>query len=305
MYKSILVPLDGSPLSEAALPVARDLARRSQAPLHLLLVHMPVPAYVAGPDGAIPLDVDDTASRTGEREYLDGIAGNLTGSGLGRVEPVLAQGEPGPVICDEVEHREAGVVVMATHGRGAIGRLLLGSVARHVVRHAGVPVLLVRPGVHHDFEAGRRLLVATDLQPQSSAFLQRIEEMAHLIDAPVNLLHVMVPSLEAPPLPPPAMMEPGLLDTEGAMRRAQDQLDRMAADLRSRGCSATGQTVIGVTAAAGILGELKREPYAMVAVNPHRVGLAERLLIGSTAQRVIRDAAVPVLVFEGSAPDVQ
>ena len=141
MYERILVPTDGSPEVDAVLDHAASLAATHDADLHALYV-INTAGYAGLPgDGAVgglsammneqgETALDRAAERVGER---------LT-------ERVLIEGTPSEEIIDYAEEADCDLVVMGTHGRGGIDRLLLGSVAERVVRTSPVPVLTVRVG---------------------------------------------------------------------------------------------------------------------------------------------------------------
>jgi nucleotide-binding universal stress UspA family protein len=143
MYRDILVPLDGSPVAESALPLAALLAESAHARLHLTLIHEPAPALVGM--GGLPLPSPDLeeASRGRETAYLAGIAARWHKAAGSQVEFRLVQGRAGPDLCEEAAKLGADLVVMTTHGRGALQRLWLGSVADYLVRHLTIPVLLL------------------------------------------------------------------------------------------------------------------------------------------------------------------
>jgi nucleotide-binding universal stress UspA family protein len=146
MYRTILVPLDESPLGERALPYAVVLARRSGARLVLLEVAVANVVTRNDPETGRPYTVDLAA------QYLAGVAARV-GEGVA-TETVQLRGETGPAIVAESERRGADLIAVSTHGRSGLGRWLFGSVAEHVVRHARVPVLLVPAAA--EVPAGRR-----------------------------------------------------------------------------------------------------------------------------------------------------
>ncbi len=143
MFKSILVPVDGSAASEQALPAARAVARRTGGKVELLLVHqasLPVLQYQNVPVPDADLDRDVRVSRV---EYLRSLAGALEGQI--DVRATVLDGDDVAEAIAERANAGADLIVMTTHGRRGLRRALLGSVAEHVVRHARVPVLLLRP----------------------------------------------------------------------------------------------------------------------------------------------------------------
>ncbi len=135
MYKTILVPLDGSELAEKCLKEARELAALAQAEISLLRVVRAV--TVPGTD---PTDKEvEVVDRA--QAYLDRVARGLEADGL-TVSTHVRYGHPAKEIIDA--SKKADLVAMSTHGRTGLGRWALGSVAEKVLRHSEKPVLLIR-----------------------------------------------------------------------------------------------------------------------------------------------------------------
>jgi nucleotide-binding universal stress UspA family protein len=146
----ILVPLDGSPLALAALPAAAELAAVLRADLHLLRVVEPPVALRAWDytspafEAAVEVPPDPAAEVAEVTKYLEGVAATLRARGL-TVRVSAEVGLVASTIAAVAEEQRATVIAMATHGRGGVARLVLGSVATGVLQRAGVPLLLVRP----------------------------------------------------------------------------------------------------------------------------------------------------------------
>jgi nucleotide-binding universal stress UspA family protein len=145
----LLVPLDGSALSEAALPWAERLARDLHAQIGLCRVVPPPEAQLGkfqawGPVVAPAADwmEEDLIAREA-RDYLEAVARRL--GPVGSVPTFVRAGAPAVEVAQLASEWQADLIVMSTHGRGAVGKMVLGSVADGVVRSAGVPVVLVRP----------------------------------------------------------------------------------------------------------------------------------------------------------------
>jgi nucleotide-binding universal stress UspA family protein len=145
MYQRIVVPLDGSDLAERALPHAREMARLTGSPVHLVRVIDTLPL---GGHGAYGLAVEQAAYQQGlaaeesaGRAYLATIPRDLADCGL----TVTQEIRRGSVRHELTAATHPGdLVVMASHGRGEVPRWFIGSVAEDVVRCANVPVLLIR-----------------------------------------------------------------------------------------------------------------------------------------------------------------
>jgi nucleotide-binding universal stress UspA family protein len=141
--KKLLVPLDGSELSASVLPFAGDLAKSLGAPVVLFhSVFEPVMTYPAA--GAVISGGVLEEMQSGAREYLAAHANDLATQGV-TAEPAVAVGNATDGIVWAAEREGADLIVMSTHGRSGLERVVLGSVADAVVRRTSLPVVLVRP----------------------------------------------------------------------------------------------------------------------------------------------------------------
>jgi nucleotide-binding universal stress UspA family protein len=137
--RRILIPLDGSKLAEAAIPEAVEMARGG--PYTLLLLRVASARILPGADV-----VGDWVEAVREAEhYLAGVRKELEKERVGPIETYVWQGPAAAAIIDMARAHQADLIVMTSHGRGGIARLVLGSVAEAVVRGSRLPVLLVRP----------------------------------------------------------------------------------------------------------------------------------------------------------------
>ena len=142
-YHRVLVPLDGSPLAEAILPFVSRLARPLGLEIALLRVVPTVtPKIVQGGAGPIILDQGERLREEAEA-YLRGVAAGLVADGF-RVATTVRTGEAAPEIVAGARECQADLIGMMTHGRTGLGRFFFGSVAEAVLRHADVPVFVVR-----------------------------------------------------------------------------------------------------------------------------------------------------------------
>lgn len=143
----ILVPLDGSPLAESVLAPVAALARITGAKVSLVQIVQPV---LLATDPALPLPsgYDDQLTaiqRDAAQDYLRDIAEELRKQGIEASGTAVLGGATAATILDLARPERVGLVALATHGRGGVRRLVLGSVADKVVRGAEVPVLIIRP----------------------------------------------------------------------------------------------------------------------------------------------------------------
>jgi nucleotide-binding universal stress UspA family protein len=296
MYRRILVPLDGSLAAEAALGVATGIARRTGATLELALVFTPVAAALAAAPVAVDYAELDQIQFDEEEAYLQRVTRRLAD------EPGLvvnAQHQRGPVVlalAGAVRESRADLVVMTTHGRGAVGRLWLGSVADGLIRVSRAPVLLLRANDRVPAAAGfRRLLLPLDESAEAEASVKAARDLV-AEEGECLLLTVVDPRplVQVAPLPfaviPDLVVRPEVKD--GALR----YLERQARRLRRMGVRARAAVRVASNAAVEILEEADREKVDAIVVTTHGVGGIRRLLLGSVVDKLVRSADVPVLV---------
>jgi nucleotide-binding universal stress UspA family protein len=137
--KKILVPLDGSSLAEIALPEAAELARGGAT---LVLLRAAEPVRLPAAD---PTDSQVEIVREAE-DYLASVAGWARKAGVAEVQTSVSYAPAAEAIIAAARVRNVDLIVMSTHGRSGLGRLVLGSVAETVVRGTTTPILLLRKG---------------------------------------------------------------------------------------------------------------------------------------------------------------
>jgi nucleotide-binding universal stress UspA family protein len=209
------------------------------------------------------------------------------------------------MLCEEAERIDADLVIMATHGRGAMGRLWLGSVADYMVRHLATPVLLVHPDRHQppSNPSLHSVLVSLDLSKDSETILEPVTRLAQLVQGHVTLVHVIEPVLGTVALGMPFAAPIPVELFEEQRTTAQRKLDRVADRLRERGLSVSARLIDAANAAVGLLELLEDGRYDLIAMTTHGRGGVRRLLLGSVADKVIRGAAKPVLVVRPTGGD--
>ena len=298
-FRSILVPLDGSPFGEAALAWATAIAAASRAKLRLVLVHQMPPA-VWSKDAVRLFTRVELALRRSEREYLRRHAAHARKEGRIQVATAVLDGPVTRTILEYVADSGVDLVVMSTHGRGPMQRAWLGSVADEMLRTLQIPLLLVRPGEGGAAApatlAGGELLVPLDGSGMAEAVLAPAGGIARVFDAPVTLLQVVPPVVLAtdPALPFPQGYDEEL--TAAARDDAQDYLDGLAERLREEGVRATAVAALGGNPAETVLDASKAPAVRLVALATHGRGGVKRLVLGSVADKLVRGAERPVLV---------
>jgi len=277
---------DFSEGARAALKVAAKLAGKANAELEIVYAwQLPITAPVEGtvfPVGVVQQVVEDA-----ERGLRD-VVPEARAAGASRVSTKLLEGAAWDAITREVERDPTiDLVVVGTHGRTGLSRVVLGSVAERIVRHAPCSVLVVRtPATEFDHVA-----CAIDFSEASRAAVQLAAAYANPRGRGITLLHV----LDLPVTFSGQFMAPGFI--EDLDRNASSQLDDWAASARVLTTAPVKAVQRIGGAGAQVLAMLDEDPtFDLVVVGSHgRTGI-KRLLLGSIAERVVRHAKASVLV---------
>ena len=149
MFGNVIVPLDGSPLAENVLPYVDTVVRGCSTMVVVFLRVVEPAVYLSGDGKRDPLkwDVAERMDARGKQEaqhYLAEVVGKAGYAGVD-IRQVVLLGKPADVICEFANNNGADLIIMATHGRTGVKRLVWGSVAEKVLRFSCVPVLLIRP----------------------------------------------------------------------------------------------------------------------------------------------------------------
>ncbi|MFI0609599.1 MAG: universal stress protein [Anaerolineae bacterium] len=297
MIKNVLLPLDGSPLAEGALPFASRLARGLGATLNLVRVPDAIVAPTPGMEAVTPLALCSPEARADAEDYLERVAAQalLADLDVKRLTP-----DP-PVVAGVMEAAQqcnADLLVMTSHGYSGLKRFILGSVTDELVRHAACDVVVV-PAGNHAKPAISRIAVPLDGSALSEAGLARAAQVALALGASLHLLQI--PQV---PIQPVGHAVPGAgLDwvpelVEEATREAQAYLDAKAAELRAQGVTVTAQQeALGIDGVAGGILDAARERQAdLLLLTSHGRGGLRRLVLGSVTDALLRKAELPVWV---------
>lgn len=305
MFDRILVPLDGSPLAEGALPYAITLAAASDASLTLLTVVQPMQLIS---DYYIPYDASLEAEQLAAAGgALDATADALRRAGA-RVTTAVTVGSAADQILRYSEENGIEGIVMATHGRGGAFHWAFGSVARKVLTAATVPTLVVRAKetAAHPYAAApwRRILVPLDGSERAEAVLPLATDLAKRCGAAVTLARIVTfPGgiYFASPYAP--MVAAETFDDEMAQDReaAKTYLRTVADRLHAAGVAVETVTQDG-DATSRLLGLLDAQPFDLVVMATHgRTGIP-RFVMGSVAERMIEASGTPVLLVRTLRP---
>jgi nucleotide-binding universal stress UspA family protein len=300
MYRSVLVPLDGSRFGEQALPLALSVARRSGA--GLLLAHVQVlPALMYTETRYNVENTLDARAREQARGYLDGVVKRLAETAGVPVSGVFLEGGVADALHEYIKGHGVDLVVMTTHGRGPLSRFWLGSVADELARRAPAPLLLIRPR-EAPADPGREavlrhVLVPLDGTELAEQILKPVVALGRLMQADFTLFRAVPPLLFTASDPTASLLGVEYLPSLQQLRAEADTyLEGVAGRLRAEGLTVRTQVVINQQPAAAILEAARSQQIDLVALESHGSRGLTRLLMGSVADKVVRGSTAPVLV---------
>ncbi|WP_129633456.1 universal stress protein [Candidatus Oscillochloris fontis] len=302
MFKTILVPLDGSPVSEQALVVAARLAQSHSACIHLAHVHSPYTTAPITIEG-LPVIDEDLHSLAADHElaYLHQLAAKLPVSDH---EPVTARLE-GPIAFALNRYcydSHADLVVLTTHGRNGFTQLWIGSVAESLLRSLHIPLLMLRPSsAPTESTPFRHIMVPLDGSALAEQILPHAITLADQEGAELTLVRI----IEGAPNSSPAGVayRPQENSQTTQHETAQIYLDRLTQDLLARGHPARSRVVAAEHPARAILATANEVGADLIALATRgRSGLSHTIL-GSVADKVLRGGDLPVLALRPSHPD--
>lgn len=306
MFERMLVPLDGSPRAEQALPVAARLAHAAGGSVVLVQVVSP-PTDFGGGLAPVPLLTeqvieDDFAEAT---DYLKTVAGSPTFGGIDTPTEVMF-GSPAQHILATAASRAADLIVLCSHGRTGFTRWVLGSVAHQLVHHSPVPVLVLRQGKPlPGADAARPLcaLVALDGSPLAETALVPAADLVTALATPLHgILHLIQVVKRLSTTAREGFITQ--LNAEAA-ERATAYLVMVKERLQEKypGLTITWSVARAADVADAILSTAERQESAegfgscdLIAMSTHGRGGWERWVMGSMTERVLNATRLPMLI---------
>jgi nucleotide-binding universal stress UspA family protein len=294
LLKTVLVATDGSEPAARALTFAIGLARKHGATL-VLCTSVDTSAAISSCASPYGFDAGRAiqALEGAAREILVRASATATVAGVAHATMLLS-GSAAAAILDCAEAERCDAIVVGTHGRGAVKRLFLGSTAADVLRRSNVPVFIVPPHADARFAlAAGRVLVAVDASEPGDAALNFAESLAQSEGASL----VLCTAVDTRDLVSKASDygydgRPLLSD----MRQSADAVLERASEHAAARHVTCEQSVVNGEPAGSIAAAAAVQGAGMIVIGTHgRRGL-ERLFLGSVAEGVVRQAAVPVAV---------
>lgn len=262
MDNCLVVPVDDSHRSLDALNAGQALAVQMGLTLHLVSV--------------VPHEADVSGREQGIRDAIDDMHADIT---------VVANPSPAEGLLMALQSGKGNICCMATHARGAVSEMVLGSVARHIVQEYPGPVVLVGPR-HVKKWAGpvKTVHVCVDGSPLSEQALAPAVQCARLLDATLQLIQVLDPEATK-------LAEGGDSGEWVYLRRLYDQLRK------DKGIVAEWEVLHGRDAADAITSFVDDQPGSLIVMCSHGRSGLNRLVMGSVAQSVLRGSRSPVWII--------
>jgi nucleotide-binding universal stress UspA family protein len=290
--ENILFPTDFSEAAGRALPHALTMAGKFDSRITALHVRV---LFADDPNRPEYHFFDEGRYAEYVEDQLEGILNEL--QPIHRVSTAVVRDiSPAGGILNYLEEHSVDLAVIGTHGRSALGRFFLGTVAEKVVRHARCPVLTV---AHHrqDYRGSpsyRKILVPFDFSKYSLEAVRQAEVLARTYEAELLVLYVI-----------DQQVHPGFLeflkirsseDLSSLSVNARKALDEVFDKHGLKGLNLYVETNSGeVTASEAIVGFARENRVDLIVMGTHGLTGLEHVLLGSTTERVVRMASCPVL----------
>jgi nucleotide-binding universal stress UspA family protein len=275
LYRRILIAVDGSVNAERIIPLVRPVLSALEAAA--IVVHV-LPTRPGGPDAA-------------SGAYLRVLARKLEGHGID-VETALPKGDPALELLRQADARKVDLLALTTHGRGAMARWSLGSVAHKVLRASHQPVLLTR-SLGTPVSTVRRILVPLDGSRRSEAALPHAAALAQVFGAEILMLHVATrPGVEARN----SKFRRWLRAEKARMESRFSAIRASLAPIPVRTAIDEGDPAVRILQRAGDL------PGTLIAMSSHgRTGI-RRWAFGSVAEKVLHRTPGPMVIVKSFPP---
>ena len=301
MGSPLLVPFDGSAHAESVLPYLALLTDREREVILLQVV--PEAQSVSSPMGDVMLSANELrqATETAAHADLDRAAAKLASIAPSlRIEQLVETGDPSQRISEVAISRNARGIVLSSQGTSATGPGGFGTVVGRVVSMAPVPVMVVRPnGIAPDPDLVARFVIAHDGSDHAARALPLAQDLARRLSAHIHLITVVEDEESPFTGSVAAVIDPHLRDEAqaDALNVARRRVEGAGAQLMRQGLPASWQVLTGPAAAAIIAACVHRD---VLVITSHGQSNSPWVL-GSVADKLLRDARVPVILLRTSS----
>ncbi len=297
-FKRVVFPTDFSDTAAAAMRTACAMAADFNGELDIVtVVDSTVYAYAGYPFGSLAADLLNSAETQLKELQLPKETNGI------KVNRYVLSGNAPREIADHASRHKADLIVMATHGSGAVARFFLGSVTDKVLHVAPCPVLVMRKGKGSKSESKRgktfrRILFPTDFSPTANLALKRAVALTQDYDAELLLLHIIDDNLISTHVPG----ERDIILKE-LRNHALEQMRKGLPEDLLKNFHTIGVVKRGAPAKT-IVAHAQAEDCDLIVMGSHgRTGI-DRVLLGSVADRVVRHAHCPVFIERAKATEV-
>ncbi|MBI2855076.1 MAG: universal stress protein [Chloroflexi bacterium] len=316
MYRTMLVPLDGSKLAEVVFHYASNLAGKLDLDLVLLHVSDPAEADLTSMHWAYVERAAEMLAR--QASEVRRKAGRSRVASAVKALAEVVSGDAAEEIARYAEGHAVDLILMATHGRSGMKRWVLGSVADKVLRSAKVPVWLVRapppPSITPSTGRGTTILVPLDGSKLAESALPHVEALAKqwsdgaaevvllTVCGPPELLSMPEYYLTPDTYPPtrPLKWEDYVLQQEARCKEASQHYLEQAGGYFKRAGINTRCEVLSGNAAEAIVDYAARNPFDLMVMCTHGRSGISRWAFGSVADKVLRGVSTPILLIRPS-----
>ncbi len=296
MIKKILWASDGSKESNSALRYATFFAEKLGADILSLFVseiHFPLTSLYPNSEELIMGIVEKTEKKF-ERRFKR-ISRGLKEKGINSTSKILRNGTVEGII-KTAKSAKCDLIVMGKHGQGFIERSIIGSNTAKVLRNSPVPVLSVKGKGKKGISKIEKILVPVDVSDSTESTIVSSLEFAELLNASVTLLYVFWLNPNSHDIPPSLINK--------FIKTSHQELDRMANLAKDKFLktkkrtkqSLSTEVIYGASPSLAIRDYAKKNKFDFIIMNTHGRKGFKRIILGSEAEKVIREAHCPVLV---------
>src|SRR5215210_3430834 len=301
MGSPLLVPFDGSAHAESVFPYLELLADGDQDVILLQVV--PEAHSLSSPIGDVMLSANELrqATETAARADLDRAATQLASIAPSlRINHLVETGDPAQRISEVAIRRKARGIVLSSQGTSATGPGGFGTVVGRVVSMAPVPVMVVRPdGIAPDPDLIARFVIAHDGSEHAARALPLAQDLARRLSAHIHLITVVEDEESPLSASVAATIDPHVRDEAqaDALNLARHRVEGTGAQLMRHGLPASWQVLAGPAAPAIIAACVDRD---VLVITSHGQS-SSRWVLGSVAEKLLRDSRVPVILLRTSS----
>jgi nucleotide-binding universal stress UspA family protein len=297
--KKILWASDGSKESDSALRYATFLAEKFGAEILSIFVseiHFPITSLFPIPEDVI-MDIVEKTEKRFKNRFIR-VSKRLKEKGIKSTYKIVRGGTVEGII-KAVKANGCDLIVMGKHGQGFVERSIIGSNTAKVLRKSPVPVLSVKGKGRKSISKIENMLVPVDVSDDTESAILSSLELAEIFNASVTLLYVFWLDENVYDIPP------SLVKT--LMEKSHKKLDRMANTAKKKffkpkkrtnlNISISTEVIHGVSPALAIRYYANKNKFDFIIMNTHGRKGIKRIVLGSEAEKVIREAPCPVLVL--------